>query len=144
MRIFLAGLILMTSLKAASEAGEVRIKDCPARPNCISSLARDDSHFIAPFRLKVDSARAWAALREALRAEPRTSIVEEDQQQFYLRAEVVSRIFRFVDDVEAQVVPAENILHVRSAARLGYWDLGVNRRRLERLRAVLQKMQVIA
>ncbi len=126
------------------EAGEIRIKHCPARPNCVSSVTADASHFIAPFKLTADPATVFAELKAALLAAPRTSIVEEDLQRLYLRAQAVSWVFRFVDDLEAQIVPSEKIMHVRSAARLGYWDLGVNRRRLERLRDALKKRQVIA
>jgi uncharacterized protein (DUF1499 family) len=44
-----------------------------------------------------------------------------------------------VDDVEFQLVPEERLMHVRSASRVGYWDLGVNRRRVERLREALKR-----
>ena len=40
----------------------------------------------------------------------------------------------FIDDVEFRLSPDEGIIHVRSAARSGLHDLGVNRRRLEKLR----------
>jgi uncharacterized protein (DUF1499 family) len=42
---------------------------------------------------------------------------------------------RFVDDVEFLLVPAERVIHVRSASRVGYSDLGTNRKRVEALRA---------
>jgi uncharacterized protein (DUF1499 family) len=82
---------------------------------------------------------AWAALKRVLGAEPRTRVVEEDNERWYLRAEATSRLFRFVDDVEFQLIPEEHLMHVRSASRVGYWDLGVNRRRVERLREALKR-----
>jgi uncharacterized protein (DUF1499 family) len=82
---------------------------------------------------------AWAALKRAVGSEPRTRLVEEDKERWYLRAEARSRLFRFVDDVEFQLVPEERLVHVRSASRVGYWDLGVNRRRVERLREAFER-----
>lgn len=71
-------------------------------------------------------------LEKAVLAEPRTVIV--DRRDLYLRAESTSLIFRFVDDLEFEVVPGQMKVDVRSASRVGYWDLGVNRRRIERIR----------
>ena len=71
-------------------------------------------------------------LRHALLAEPRITLVSEEGG--YLHAEARSLIFRFVDDIEFLLAPAEGLIHVRSAARTGYSDVGVNRRRVERIR----------
>lgn len=54
----------------------------------------------------------------------------------YIRAEFVSALFRFVDDVEFYFDDASKTIHLRSASRLGYSDLGVNRKRIEQIRAV--------
>ena len=66
---------------------------------------------------------------------PRTSIVEERAD--YLYAEFASRLLGFVDDVEFYFPPNERIIHVRSASRLGHSDFGVNRKRIEDIRAKL-------
>jgi uncharacterized protein (DUF1499 family) len=55
----------------------------------------------------------------------------------YLRAEVSSRLMRFVDDVEFMI--GEAAVDVRSASRLGYADFDVNRERIERLRQRLNE-----
>jgi uncharacterized protein (DUF1499 family) len=44
---------------------------------------------------------------------------------------------RFVDDVEFSLDPAGGVIHVRSAARMGIRDFGVNRARVESLRRAL-------
>jgi uncharacterized protein (DUF1499 family) len=44
-------------------------------------------------------------------------------------------IFRFVDDVEFYIDERANLIHFRSASRLGYSDMGVNRKRMETIRA---------
>lgn len=63
---------------------------------------------------------------------PRTRIVKEDG--VYLHAEVRSFLFRFVDDLEFLIDTEQSLIHMRSASRTGYSDLGVNRRRVEHVR----------
>jgi uncharacterized protein (DUF1499 family) len=52
----------------------------------------------------------------------------------YIHATFTSRIFRFVDDVEFYFMRDAPVIHVRSASRVGYSDLGVNRKRVEKIR----------
>jgi uncharacterized protein (DUF1499 family) len=66
---------------------------------------------------------------------PRTKLVEE--RAGYLRYVVTTRIFRWKDDVEFE--QDGDVVHVRSAARTGWDDLGVNRRRVESIRAALER-----
>jgi uncharacterized protein (DUF1499 family) len=108
---------------------------CPDKPNCVSSLAPDEDHRAEPYRLAagVD----WAAVRAAVAAMPRTRIVEE--RPGYLHAESHSRIFRFVDDLELLRSKSGDRVDVRSASRVGYGDMGVNRARVESLREALAK-----
>jgi uncharacterized protein (DUF1499 family) len=48
----------------------------------------------------------------------------------------------FVDDLEFYFPREESVIHLRSAARLGESDLGVNRRRLEQIRLALKDLGV--
>jgi len=52
----------------------------------------------------------------------------------YLRAEFRSAILRFVDDVEFLFSADQSVIDVRSASRVGYYDFGMNRRRIEDIR----------
>ncbi|MGE5219566.1 MAG: DUF1499 domain-containing protein [Chloroflexota bacterium] len=117
-----------------------RLAPCPSKPNCVSSDAADAAHRVAALELAVPAAQAWRAARAAVAALPRTRIAGESDG--YLHAECSSAVFGFVDDLELHLRPPENIIAVRSAARLGYSDLGVNRRRVENLRASLIKQGV--
>ena len=83
----------------------------------------------------------WPEVRTALLKLPRTTIVAEDQP--YLHAECRSNVFGFVDDLEIQLQPRERLLAVRSASRSGYYDFGVNRRRVETLRGLLRNRGII-
>ena len=108
-------------------------------PNCVSSQAEpsDAEHFIAPIAFRGTPAEAMAAARRAVQSMERATIVRESPG--YLYAEFRSRLLGYVDDVELYFDPAAGVFHVRSASRLGRRDFGVNRRRVEALRAQLQR-----
>ena len=109
-------------------------------PNCVSSQAgrADAEHYIAPIAItKNASGDAMAQVRKAVESMPRASVVRVEAG--YLYAEVRSKLMGFVDDVEFLHDPAKGVVHVRSASRLGRRDFGVNRERIERLRAILEK-----
>jgi uncharacterized protein (DUF1499 family) len=108
-----------------------RFAPCGSAPNCVSSHA-DGTHFIEPFSFLDTPEAAWARVAETVGSQPRARIVTQTDR--YLHAEFTSAFFRFVDDVELLLEPAAGLIHVRSASRIGYNDLGVNRRRVETLR----------
>lgn len=112
---------------------EGQLPPCPDTPNCVSSQAEDADHAVPPLRYEGSPEAAWKALREVLREQPRVTEIDHRAEE-YLRAEFQSAVFRFVDDVEFLGVPEQKLIHVRSASRIGYWDLGVNRRRVENIR----------
>jgi uncharacterized protein (DUF1499 family) len=117
------------------------LDSCPDRPNCVSSEARDARQSIAPFRLKGDPAAGWEGIRSVVGDLPRTITVKATDR--YLHAECKSRIFGFIDDMELQLDIASGVIAIRSASRVGYSDLGVNRRRIEVLRQKLKEDGII-
>ena len=108
---------------------------CPDRPNCVSSQAADPGHAIASLAARGDPATAMARLAEVIRAMPGATVVTVEPD--YLRAEFASAVFGFVDDVEFALEPGAAAIQVRSASRLGYGDMGVNRKRVEAIRIAL-------
>ena len=118
-----------------------RLAPCPASPNCVCSEACDQQHLAPPFRLKLPAAEAWEAVKQMVQQLPRTRIIT--QTDAYLHAECSSAVFGFVDDLELYLRPTDNIIAVRSASRLGYSDFGVNRKRVENLRARLRQQHII-
>lgn len=118
-----------------------RLPRCPSSPNCVCSDAEDDAHRIAPLTLAVPANEAWAAVGGVVRGLPRAHIVTETAD--YIHAECQSALFGFIDDLELRLRASEGIIAVRSASRLGYSDLGVNRRRIEHLRLILINRGVV-
>jgi len=107
-------------------------------PNCVSSQAdpADAEHFIRPIAFRGTAAAAMAAARKAVEAMERATVIGEEAN--YLRAEFRSRLMGFVDDVEFTCDEKAGMIHVRSASRLGRRDFGVNRARVEALRARIE------
>ena len=106
------------------------------RPNSVSStVPKEDTHYIAPIAFSGDATAAWVKLVGVVRAQPRVSIVSELSD--YLYAEFKSPRMGFVDDVEFALDAKAGVIQVRSASRLGYRDFGVNRQRIEAIRAAL-------
>ena len=108
---------------------------CPSSPNCVSTQATDVGHAIAPFPYKKSRAEAKEALKAVLATLSRSKLVEEDE--FYLHYEFTSLLLRFVDDVEFLFDETTKTVHFRSASRTGHSDLGVNRKRMEQVRALV-------
>jgi uncharacterized protein (DUF1499 family) len=113
-----------------------RFAPCPDSPNCVSSDATDEAHRVEPYRLKAAAQNAWHGLQNVVAAEERIRLV--DVSDTYLHVEVHSAVMRFVDDTEFNLRASEGIIAVRSAARTGHSDGGVNRKRVERIREALR------
>ncbi|HEY5673411.1 MAG TPA: DUF1499 domain-containing protein [Malonomonas sp.] len=130
-------LLLSSCTGAAGTLGvhDSKLSPCPARPNCVSSDSAAAEHRVEPFHLAVPAAEGWQMARTLVAELPRTTIITQGPD--YLHAECRSAVFGFVDDLELHLRPDKNTIAVRSAARLGYSDLGVNRKRIEDLRSKL-------
>jgi uncharacterized protein (DUF1499 family) len=116
-----------------------RLAPCKRTPNCVSSQAEpvDAEHYVAPIPFEGGVREAMAAAREAVEAMRGSSVIRQDGG--YLYAEYRSKLLRFVDDVELWFDEKSGVLHVRSASRLGRRDFGVNRARVDSLRARILK-----
>ncbi len=115
-----------------------KLAPCPSTPNCVCSQSEDAGHKIEPLTYKSTPQVAFTQLRQAIESQPRTKIITQSPN--YLYAEFTSAIMKFVDDVEFYLDEDAKVIHVRSASRLGQSDLGVNRKRIETIRAKLQEL----
>jgi uncharacterized protein (DUF1499 family) len=115
---------------------------CPDAPRCVSSQAEDPAKQIKPFQLQANSDNAWQRLAKIVEGMERTSIVERHEN--YLHAEVVSPWHFYTDDLELLRAPDTDQVHVRSSARVGYYDFNVNRERVTKLREKLLDADLIS
>lgn len=117
---------------ASQSAITGKIAACPESPNCVSSMAPDKDHWIAPLVFESSPEEAFQCLRKIVCDMKRVTLITADEG--FLHAEFRT-LLGFVDDVTFQLDIPNRTIHMRSASRIGYWDLGVNRRRLESVRA---------
>ena len=139
--LFLILAVLLTVLSCASSPPKVelvdgRLRACPDSPNCVSSESDRASSRVEPLIFQGEPEKAWGDLKETLR-EMGGKIQKE--QDGFLWATFTSRVFRFVDDVEFRMVSTAGMIYVRSGSRVGYSDLGVNRKRVEKLRTLFNQ-----
>lgn len=109
--------------------------------NVVSSQAalqpHNDSNLIAPLEFTGDPAAAFARLQTLLGNMKNVTLVTV--QPDYIHAEFRTRTLKFVDDVEFLLDAKNSVIQMRSASRLGRGDFGVNRARLERIRAAFNR-----
>jgi uncharacterized protein (DUF1499 family) len=121
---------------AGRTEGERTLAGCPKSPNCVSSIESEGNHWLAPLTFTASADSAFQCLQQIILEMKRATIIFA--QEGYIRAEFRSML-GFVDDVEFQVDEGRQIVNMRSASRVGYWDIGVNRRRLEAIRAAFNE-----
>jgi len=112
--------------------------DCPARPSCVSSVATDGTHGIAPLRVRGDVTATMSMLAEHVSSLPGANI--EHLKPGYLHAVFVTPKMRLRDDLELLAGDGQ-MIQVRSVSRFGYSDSGANRARVEALRTWLEAEQ---
>lgn len=106
-------------------ASDGTLVTCPDRPNCVSSEQGD----VEPISFSETPEMAWKNIRLIIGHLGGTVVSESET---YLAATFQSKIFGFVDDMEFRMIPEVKLIHVRSASRVGYNDMGTNRKRVEK------------
>lgn len=125
------------TIPAPEGVGNGDLAPCPDTPNCVSSQATDNEHGVDPLSYTGSVADAREQLLAVLNGMPRSEIVT--QTDTYIHAVFRSATMGFPDDTEFVFDTDANVIHVRSAARMGAGDMGVNRNRVQAIRDQFQK-----
>jgi uncharacterized protein (DUF1499 family) len=130
------GFMLMAGCKQTA-AGTTGLKDgklrpCLDTPNCVCTQDLAEGHRIEPLRYTGTEDEARERLIMVIRQMTQSTLVKADPD--YIHVEFRSAFFEFVDDAEFLFDDAAKLIHFRSAARTGYYDFGVNRKRMEEIR----------
>ena len=115
--------------------GETVLQPCPSSPNCVCSFEnpKDSTHYIKPAKYE---SSPLEKIKSLLEKDKSYKLVSEKNN--YLKYEFTSSLFKFVDDIEFLYLSTEKLLHMRSASRVGYSDLGANRKRINEIVAKLK------
>jgi len=130
-------IIAMSAVACAGHAQESRTKTsadlapCPDSPNCVSTKSNDPDRTMAPLPYLTSGRESMDRLVAIVREMKRATIVSATPS--YLHVEFRSALFRFVDDVEFALDDLARVIHFRSASRTGYYDFGVNRKRMKEI-----------
>ena len=111
---------------------------CPKSPNCVLSQTSGPKHQIHPIHYTSSVEIAKERLNQVILSMVDTRIIT--QNKVYWHVEFTTRWLRFIDDVEFYFPESEALIHLRSASRSGYWDLGVNRKRVEEIRSRFEEL----
>ena len=142
--LVVAGQMGMLTGKVPNGLGvtEGRLKGLSKTPNCVSSQAglypdhpQKEYSSIAPLKFSGDGEQAMEKLASALSKTERTVVVKREPG--YIYAQSTTALLKFTDDLELMLDKPNGVIHVRSSSRLGQKDFGVNRARVEALRAQL-------
>ncbi len=119
---------------------EGHLQACGEKPNCVSSTADPASDFYIEPIQDQNIEGTWDDLNMLLQdlIKDKKSFQILKQKANYIHMIAISKIFGFVDDVEFHLVPDEGIIEIRSQSRVGYSDMGANRKRLQKIRSQLQ------
>jgi len=116
-----------------------QLPDCPDKPNCVSSQAERADQKVEPLKFTCSTEEAILRLKLVVDAMPGTTVMKDDR--IYMHVEFKTLVFGFVDDVEFLIDESKQVIHIRSASRLGYSDLGTNRRRVETIRRLFETVK---
>jgi len=111
---------------------------CPSSLNCVLSQSSDAKHRIKPIYYATSTEEAKEKLIKVIQSMDGTQIITQDE--VYWHVEFTTRWLRFIDDVEFFFMKTEGLIHLRSASRSGYWDLGVNRNRIKEIRSKFEEL----
>ncbi|MGL5356649.1 MAG: DUF1499 domain-containing protein, partial [Cetobacterium sp.] len=126
-------IILFTlcfSIIIAKENDDFMLKECPKSPNCVSSGSKDAKHYIEPIAIHnpVNIKKKLIYVIEQLGG---AILIDKEN---YLKASFKSKFFGFEDIADFEIIEDEKIINVKSAAETGWYDFGVNRKRIEKIK----------
>jgi uncharacterized protein (DUF1499 family) len=136
--IIFGGIIILWGISSCSGSRPEKLglknklfTPCPRSPNCVLSLKSDAKHRILPLAYAGSLEVAKERLNQVILSHENARIITQNGD--YWHVEFTSRWMSFVDDVEFYFMESEELIHVRSASRMGYYDYEVNRKRVEKI-----------
>ena len=113
-----------------------RLRPCPGTPNCVCSETPESPFYIEPLDVESAPQEAWTRLKSLVKSLGGRIEIEEEG---YLWAVFFTKLFLFRDDVELRLDTDEGLIHIRSSSRVGYSDLGQNRKRVNIIQEAFKK-----
>jgi uncharacterized protein (DUF1499 family) len=106
-----------------------KFRTCPKSPKCVSTQSTDEKHKMKPIEYEGTLEDARSKIIGIINSLKRSKIITETNN--YIHSEFRTKFWHFIDDVEFYFNDTDKIIHFRSSARFGYYDWGVNKKRMQ-------------
>ncbi len=105
------------------------------KPNWVSTFAKSNSHKVEPlnFAVNIKNIQEIKTEIEKLMLSLTRTVLIKNQDE-YLHFTTRTALWGFVDDVEFLIDKKNKLIHFRSSSRIGFSDLGLNRRRYKKIK----------
>jgi uncharacterized protein (DUF1499 family) len=135
----IALFMVVKNMKIPSDLGvnQGKLAPMPKSPNAVSSQSDDPEKKVAPIPFKGDISKSKEGIKKALEAYGNIRIITEEEN--YIHAVSTTPTMKYHDDLEFYFDEKSAVIHYRSASRIGYSDMGLNRERYERLIEILKQ-----
>jgi uncharacterized protein (DUF1499 family) len=134
----IGGLMTIFMVSSGSGAGveglgatENKLAPCPNSPNCVSTQSEAKRHAMEPLPYLQTREASRERILSILKDMRRMEIVTLTESTIHV--EFRTALWKFVDDVEFLFDDRTRAVHFRSASRVGYYDFGLNRRRMKEI-----------
>jgi uncharacterized protein (DUF1499 family) len=128
-------IFMVSSVSGAGAEGLGATKDklapCPDSPNCVSTQSEGKRHAMEPLPYLQTREASRERILSILKGMKRMQIVKLTESTIHV--EFRTALWKFVDDVEFLFDDEARAVHFRSASRVGYYDFGLNRRRMKEI-----------
>lgn len=131
-------MINIQKLKKPIGIKDGKLQPCPKSPNCISTQSNSKRHKMEPLNYTGNIEEEKFKIKDIIKSFKRTKLITEEEN--YLHFEFRTATFKFVDDVEFYFDNSTKLIHFRSASRVGWSDLGVNRKRMGKIRELYKSV----
>lgn len=133
--LYMSALVVYSWQRPELGADGGHLHPCGSKPNCVCSQGSPAERTVAALPIgNLAPAAAFERARDSVESLPRVALITASPG--YAHYECSTRLFRFVDDVELLLDAPAGVIHIRSSSRVGYSDMGVNRKRVEAIRSL--------
>jgi len=109
-----------------------QLAQCLESPNCVSTQSNDSEKTMPAIAIVDGGHQTLSKIKSAISSNyPKAKLISESDS--YLHYEFTSLLFRFVDDVEFYADDSKQVVHFRSASRVGHSDMGANKKRMSKI-----------
>lgn len=114
-----------------------KLAEVPSSPNAVSSTAEQSDKSVEPLPFQGTREETKQQLLKVLDTYENAEVVTKEEN--YIHAVFSSKRMKFKDDFELYLDEEKEVVEVRSAARVGYSDFDVNRKRYEEIKRKYQE-----